>query len=92
MLAIEDWIAFCVQTTANQMTKIVDKIKSVQEILPICLAFGSDDFKYFIAGHLVTKIKQIIGRIMLKAYIQASVATVVESGAEFNLLPQFGQK
>jgi hypothetical protein len=36
--------------------------------------------------------KQIKGRMTLNAYIHACVAAVVESGADFNLVPQFGQK
>ncbi len=74
------------------MVMIVESIMSTHAISPICLALGSFDLKYFTPGHLVTKIKQIRGRMMLKAYIPACVATDVESGAEFNLVPQFGQK
>jgi hypothetical protein len=74
------------------MTTRVERIKSVHAILPICFVFGSGDLKYFMPGHLVIKIKQINGRMILKAYIHACVCTVVESGASFNFAPQFGQK
>jgi len=65
---------------------------SVQAISPICLAFGSLDLKYFTPCHLVTKMKQIIGRITLKRYMPACVMAEVESGASWTFVPQFGQK
>jgi hypothetical protein len=71
---------------------MVESINSVHAILPIRFAFESFDLKYFIPGHLVTKIKQIIGRIIENAYIHTCVWGVVESGAEFIFAPQFGQK
>jgi hypothetical protein len=74
------------------MVTMVESIKSIHATCPICFAFGSEDLKYFTPGHLVTKIKQIIGRIMENAYIHACVAGVVESGASFIFAPQFGQK
>jgi|GEM_PF-3856842 hypothetical protein len=74
------------------MVTRVEIINSVQAICPIRFAFGSGDLKYFAPGHLVTKIKQIIGKITEKKYIRACVLAVVESGAEFSFSPQFGQK
>jgi hypothetical protein len=71
---------------------IVDSMSNTQAISPILLALGSLDLKYFTPGHLVTKMKQIIGKMMLKAYMPICLATDVESGAELILVPQFGQK
>ena len=74
------------------MVMTVESMMSAHAIWPICFAFGSFDLKYFTPGHLVTKIKAIIGKIILKAYIHTCVTTVVESGVSFNFVPQFGQK
>ena len=92
MLLTDDWIASWVQTYAYQMVTTVESTKSTHAIVPIFFAFSSSDLKYFMPGHRVTIRKQIMGRIMLKAYIHACVAGDVESGAEFSALPQLGQK
>ena len=77
---------------ASQMVTNVDKTIRTQAIWPICLALGSADLAYFVPGHLVTKMKQMSGRMMLKAYMPICVETDVESGAVSTLVPQFGQK
>jgi len=74
------------------MVKTVEMISNAQAICPTLFALGSSDLKYFIPGHLVIKRKRTIGRIMLCVYIQACVPALVESGASFTFVPQFGQK
>jgi hypothetical protein len=74
------------------MVTTVERIKSVQAMMPILFVFWSLDFTYLTPGHFVTAKKQISGRMTLKKYIHTWVPTEVESGGAWSLLPQFGQK
>lgn len=71
---------------------MVESTTSEQAIIPIRLVFSSFDFKYFMPGHCLKRIKIIQGKIMLNKYIPICVATDVESGAWWSFVPQFGQK
>ena len=81
MPLIVAWMYDCVQIYTSQITVIVEIMTSTQAISPISLALGSFDLKYFRPGHLVTKMKQMNGRMTLNAYMPICAMTDVESGA-----------
>jgi hypothetical protein len=72
-----DWV----HTIASQTVIMVESIRRAHAIVPIDLVFGSFDLKYSEPFHLVTKIKQMSGKIMLNAYNSVCARVVVERGA-----------
>jgi len=63
---------------------MVEIAMSAIAMKPICFLFRSPDRAYLIptSGSLLTK--QMIGRIILKAYIHACVSMAVESGGSLS--------
>jgi hypothetical protein len=62
-------------------------IVSTREIVPICLAFGSVDFRYLIVQPIKSG-----GRSTLTRYNPICVQMPVERGFSFTFFPQTGQK
>jgi len=70
---------------------MVEIAMSAIAMKPICFLFRSPDRAYLIPGQYLIARKQMLGRMILKAYIHACVSMLVESGGSFSFLPQFEQ-
>jgi len=80
-------VIFFVKAIENQIAVTRAAIVSTSDIIPICFAFGSDDFRYLIVQPIKSG-----GRSTLARYNPICVQIPVERGFSFTFFPQVGQK
>jgi len=81
------WVIFFTKMRESQIAITRAKIINPSEIIPICFAFGSFDFRYLIVQPIKSG-----GRRTLTRYNPICINTPVERGFSLIFFPHVGQK